>query len=139
MDGTSSAFSKNPPLLVDVQCTFRNSDGVRLACESSNFTELEINTCEIDVSYTYSVMNKSEKDAKLNYLFDETLREIVVDTGSDIILENNVVKKLRTTGVIDVCQGDDEITKKVLAIASPIDDSSENLPYAEDILTIQPP
>ena len=123
-----------------MECVYTDINGTQFTCESQNFTDLELDECDVNVNYTYSIINSSNQTATLDYILDESLSEIVFNSdGSSSLLENNVVNTFQVTDVIDICQGDDEITKKVLAIASPLDSLSEKLPYAEDFLTIQPP
>ena len=123
-----------------MECIYTDINGTQVTCESQNFTDLELDTCDVNVDYTYSIINSSNQTATLDYILDESLSEIAINSdGSSSLLENNTVNTFQVTGVIDICQGDDSITKKVLAIASPVDPSSDKLPYAEDFLTIQPP
>ena len=127
---------KQSPLQIAVECSYTKNDGTSVGCQTSAFGRLTFNRCDVGVNYTYYVINNSEKDATLDFLLDENLSKISV-RGSNL-LTSEELKTYRTVGRLDVCTSEEEITKKVLAIASPVD-SNEKLPYAEDSFTVQAP
>ncbi len=144
---SSSSFpslqpSSNSLLSLDLTCSYKsiNDDGeesTEYSCESLEFSQLRFEQCEIDVQYTYKIRNRSNNDARLDAILDESLID-VFDHGQVRTLEKSAVTDFQTMGVIDICQGDIEINKKFVAIATPLTGGGR-LPYVEDNIDITTP
>ena len=118
-------------------CSYIGEDNIQYSCESVEFSELEFDTCQVDVNYTYSIRNRSDKNAKLDSFLDEDLVE-VFDDGQVRTLGKKSVTEIQTNGTIDICEGNSKETKKILAIASPLSGGA-SLPFAQDSIIVQFP
>ena len=130
--------SSSSLLSINFACFYVNENHTRYSCESIEFSELQFDQCEIDLNYTFSIRNRSDRNAKLDSLLNEDLVEFF-DDGQSRILGKKAVTDIETTGSIDICQGNSEVTKKVLAIASPLSGGADVFPFAQDSIVIPIP
>jgi hypothetical protein len=133
----STKPSLSTPISLLMNCTYIGDGDVEYTCDSERFSELEFNQCNITINYTYYFINSSDKRVTLDVLLDESLAEIEVDGQESLILKGDSITELKDMGVINICEGDSEITKKALAITSPV--KGGKFPYAQDDITIQKP
>ena len=106
-------------------------------CESFEFLQLQLDTCNIDLQFTYRIRNRFEEDAKLDALLDESLLDVFNDRQVRTLPKGSTTQ-FESTGVVDICQGKPEIKKKFVVIATPLG-AQQSLPYAQDSIDILTP
>ena len=105
-------------------------------CESLAFSQLELDTCNIDLQFTYRIRNRFDEDAIIDALLDESLLD-VFDDRQVRTLPKASLTQFQSTEVVDICKGKPAINKKFVVIATPLG-AKQSLPYAKasvDILT----
>lgn len=125
-----------------LSCTFQDSQSNNFySCESSNFTSLQFDQCQINVTYTYTVVNQRNQTTSLNRLIDGSFNDIidetlVLETGSEISYEVN--------NTIDICNNI-QITQRVVGIATFFDstmngnENNGSTQFARASITYQTP
>ncbi len=105
-----------------IRCSYHDElSGETFDCESSNFTSRIFDKCNIDVKYTYSVINKNSTSVRLLHLIDESFVNII---NQSQVIEPNTEVSFIVGNEINIC-GDLYITKQVVAILE-LDHDDEN-------------
>ena len=127
-----------PPMLATVQSNVKLSDTFTISvscahqaattndvyeCNSTNFTSLTFDQCDVDVNYTYTIYNQKNQTVSVNKFIDETFVDIIDQSQ---IIANGTEVSYQRTEVIDICNNA-EVTKLVVAISSFVDDTSNQL------------
>ena len=127
----SGASSKSSlTLSVDIQCSHHHELNGPLNCESTNFTSLIFDRCNIGVNYTYSITNKNNESVRVLHLIDESFDNIVDQSQ---IIEPNTEVSFLVGDEINICE-DLYITKQVVAIGEISNDDVNN--FDDDILSL---
>jgi hypothetical protein len=102
---------------LDIRCSHFIDGDIEYSCDSTEFYNLQFDQCNIDVIYSYEVINDSSEDIEIISLFDGSLVNVFDD---NIIVGAGVTSLLtNVTGVIDTCEkGGFKITRGGLLIAS---------------------
>ncbi len=105
-------------------------------CESLAFSQLVFNTCDVLVTYRYTIINNSNVPMRLDALIDGRLVNIIGNPNNIIAANSNL--PIEKVGSINICEkGGEEIVRKGLAVASPL--SGGPAGTAEDQLQITAP
>eukprot|EP00551_Chaetoceros_affinis_P018911 CAMPEP_0203718848 /NCGR_PEP_ID=MMETSP0092-20131115/3032_1 /ASSEMBLY_ACC=CAM_ASM_001090 /TAXON_ID=426623 /ORGANISM="Chaetoceros affinis, Strain CCMP159" /LENGTH=599 /DNA_ID=CAMNT_0050598081 /DNA_START=204 /DNA_END=2003 /DNA_ORIENTATION=+ len=134
-DPTPSPVPVSPAdISLDMTCSYAQGDVV-YNCEHISFSELEgLTSCDVDVTFTYVVVNRSGVPVRLSALLDSTFVNLA--NGEEIAAYTPLtIKKGKT---IDICDlGGTTIKRKAYALASPV--SGGIAATAMDALTIDVP
>ena len=108
-------------------------------CNSTNFTSLTFDQCDVDVNYTYTIYNQKNQTVSVNKFIDGAFVDIIDQSQ---IVANGTEVSYERTEVIDICNNA-EVTKAVVAISSFVDDASnqlgEDLPFTRSSITYETP
>ena len=122
-------------IFIEMSCAFfTGENNTEYNCESTNFTELQLNQCDIELNYTYIITNKANKTVLLNRLIDDSFQDLVDQSQ---VIDADSKLNITTTESIDICEAQ-TYTKTVVAIPTFID-SGEDLPFARDTITFATP
>ena len=103
-----------PTITVIIGCMCQRGNN-EYQCGSPSFLDLSFNTCDVKVTYSYTVINSSNANARLDALLDENLVNLL-DNSVAIGAKSSEVFMVEET--INICRGGGSlIEKKVLAIA----------------------
>lgn len=136
MPSHQSINPREEDFFIELTCAlFNDEDGIEYSCESTNFTQLQYDQCDMQLNYTYTVTNQFNESILLQRLIDESFQDVIqqsqiINAGSNI--------SITEVGSIDICKGQ-EHTKQVVAIASLADGSGQSLPFARDTITFETP
>ena len=121
-------------LFIEMSCAFfTGENNTEYSCESTNFTQLQSNQCDIELNYTYNITNTANETVLLNRIIDESFQDLI-DQSLIIDAGSKLYKRIEPT---DICE-EQIYTKQVVAIATSID-SDEELPFARDNIRFQTP
>ena len=125
---------------VEIACSYAtldsNGTAIDLSCETSNFTELALTECLINVTYTYSLISSAPKRIRVKRLIDESFEDLI---DSVQILPPRQTRNIVVVDTIDLCQSS-QIEKKVVAIASIVGSGGiQSLPNALNSLEFDTP
>lgn len=98
-------------------CSY-TKNGMTYDCESINFTQLQgLTSCGLEVTFSYSVVNRSNGPVKLSALLDSAL----VNLANNEVLDPFTETKITRTENLNICQvGGTTIEKTAYALASPV-------------------
>ncbi len=129
-------FKFDQVLTVQVGCSYFGDDNVAIPCTSTNFTELEVDSCILNVTYTYSLVNNGARRLRVFRLLDENFQDII---DQSVILRPNIARNIVLPGEIDLCLFT-EVDKKVIAMASRnVGAGIQSLPFSRDEISFTTP
>lgn len=98
MDFDNDTFS------MSISCVHEanEGDGINMLypCESTNFTNLEYNQCEITLVFTYAFENKAESSIRLQRLVDDNFNDVIDQSQ---LIEGNSEVSIQRSETYDIC------------------------------------
>ncbi len=121
-----------------ISCSYRNPENNdEIDCESTNFTALIFNQCNVEVNYKYTVFNNSSQTVNVISLVDESFQNNIDES---FILPSRTEFLTEVKDDIDICTYS-KITKQVALIGQSIGNNGtlEKFPLAPDTITFRSP
>lgn len=100
---------------------------------------MEVDSCSINVTFSYTVINGHDQRVRTTFLLDETLKNIIdqsqlIDPNSTIIID--------VEDEINICETSAKIVKQIVSTGELIDEDNNiigTLPVTRDSILIEVP
>ena len=120
-------------------CSYRHPENnFTIDCESTNFTSLVFNQCNVEVGFDYTVVNNSTKKINVLSLVDESFQNNIDESFTLPQMMRKDFFDVKED--IDICS-DTTITKKLVLIGESINNNGaiKRLPLISDTVSFQSP
>jgi hypothetical protein len=122
---------------MEIDCIHTDKNSTEYSCQSTNFTELELDECQVNVTFTYTIVNKRNKKIRLNKLINESFEDILKPKQNPIIRGKNKVS-IVVHDSIDVCENT-KVERQAVAMSAYAGENGKSLPILRESINFQTP